>query len=65
MSEKKKFYEKMARGYEVLICLGDFKEHICKEVDGFEGVHGGFGIGRRNAEGRLLFEFYVGKGVCG
>ena len=52
MSEKKKFYEKMARrcevenANEVLSCLGDFNGHIGKEVDGFEGVHGGFGIGK-------------------
>ena len=47
MSEKKKFYEETARGCEVenakevLICLGDFNRHIGKDVDGFEGVHGG------------------------
>ena len=67
MSEKEKFYEEMARGCEVenanevLICLGDFNGHIGKEVDGFEGVHGGFGIGKRNLEGRLLLEFCVEK----
>ena len=57
MSEKEKFYEEMGRGCEVenanevLICIGDFNVHIGKEVDGFEGVHGGFGIGKRNLEG--------------
>ena len=65
MNKKEKFYEKMTRGCEVenanevLICLGDFNEHIGKEVNGFEGVHGGFGIGKRNVEGRLLLEFCV------
>ena len=49
---------------EVLICLGDFNGHIGKEVDGFEGVHGGFGIGKRNMEGRLLLDFCVEKGMC-
>ena len=69
MSEKEKFYEEMARGYEVenenevLICLGDFNGHIGKEVDGFEGVYRGFGIGKRNLEGRLLLEFFVEKGM--
>ena len=67
MSEKEKFYKEMARrcevenANEVLICLGDFNGHIGKEVDGFEGVHGGFGIGKRNLEGRLLLEFCVEK----
>ena len=37
---------------EVLICLEDFNEHIGKKVDEFEGVHGGFGIGKKNVEGR-------------
>ena len=62
-----KFYEEMARGCEVenanevLICLGDFNGHIGKEVDGFESFYGGFGIGKRNLEGRLLLEFCVEK----
>ena len=25
--------------------------------EGFEGIHGGYGIGKRNAEGRLLLDF--------
>ena len=48
---------------EVLICLGDFNGHIGKEIDGFEGVHGGFRIGKRNLESRLLLEFCVEKGM--
>ena len=48
---------------EVLICLGDFNGHIGKKVDGFEGVHGGFGIDKRNLEDRLLLEFCVEKGM--
>ena len=39
---------------EVLICLEDFNEHIGKKIGGFKGVHGGFGIGKRNVEGRSL-----------
>ena len=47
---------------EVLICLGDFNGHI--GTDGFEGVHGGFGIGKRNVEGRLLLKYCVEKSMC-
>ena len=60
----------MARGCEVenenevLICLEDFNEHIGKKVGGFKNVHGGFGIGKRNVEGRSLLEFCVEKGLC-
>ena len=60
----------MAKGCEVeneskvLICIKNFNGHIGKEVDGFEGVHGGFEIGKKNVEGRLLLEFCVEKGMC-
>ena len=61
MSEKEKFHEKIARRCEVenevLVCLRDFNEHIGR------GVHGGFGIGKRNVEGRLLLESNVEKGI--
>ena len=64
------FYEKIAKGCEmeneneVLICLGNINGHIGKEVNGFEGVHGGFGIGKKNVEGRLFLEFCVEKVLC-
>ena len=31
--------------------------HVGAEVDGFEGVHGGYGFGRRNVDGEMLLEF--------
>ncbi|KAE8696948.1 Methylcrotonoyl-CoA carboxylase subunit alpha [Hibiscus syriacus] len=36
---------------------GDFNGHIGSATDGYDGVHGGFGYGRRNDEGRTLLEF--------
>ena len=68
MSERM-FYEmskvcEMENENEVLIFLRDFNGHIGKKVDGFEGLHGGFEIGKRNMEERLLLEFYVEKGMC-
>ena len=47
-----------------MICLGYFNGYIGTKVDGFEGVHGGFGIVKRNLEGRLLLEFCVEKDLC-
>ena len=44
--------------------LGGFNGHVGKEIEGFEGVHGGYGIGERNAEGRMLLEFYEKKELC-
>ena len=39
-----------------LIC-GDMNGHVRGEVDGFEGVHGGYGFGRQNVDGEMLLEF--------
>ncbi|KAE8676336.1 General transcription factor IIE subunit 1 isoform 3 [Hibiscus syriacus] len=36
---------------------GDFNGHIGSAIDGYDGVHGGFGFGNRNEEGRTLLEF--------
>ena len=29
----------------LVICLGDFNGHMCRHVDGFDGDHGGCGVG--------------------
>ena len=34
------------------------------DVDGFEGVYGEHGLGKRNVEGRRLLEFCNGKELC-
>lgn len=38
---------------------GDLNGHVGREADGFEGVHGGNGFGKRNKEGEMLLEFAV------
>ena len=35
---------------EVVLGLGDFNGHVGRRIDGFESVHGGYGIGKRNVE---------------
>ena len=40
-------------GERLLIC-GDLNGHVGSEIDGFEGVHGGFGFGKRNVEGEMI-----------
>jgi len=68
--EKDSFYDEMAGEWnvggakEIVIGLGDFNGHIGKEADGFEGVHGGNGIGKRNMEGKRLLEFCEEKELC-
>ena len=48
---------------EVVLGLGDFNGQVGRRIDGFEGVHGGYGIGKRNVEGRRL-EFCDEKELC-
>ena len=42
-------------GERLLIC-GDLNGHVGSEIDGFEGVHGGFGFGKQNVEGEMILE---------
>ena len=67
---KDQFYNDMASEWdlqspgEVALGLGDFNGHAGRWIDGFEGVHGGYGIGKRNFEGRRLLEFCDEKELC-
>ena len=47
-----------------IVSLGDFNGHVEKCAEGFEGVHEGNGVGKRNAEGRRLLEFCDEKELC-
>ena len=49
---------------ELVLGLWNFNRHVWKETEGFEGVHGRYGISERNAEGRMLLEFCDEKEVC-
>ena len=49
---------------EVVFEMGDFNGHVGEEIEGFQGVRGGNGIGKRNAEGRMLLEFCDEKELC-
>ena len=51
----------MGSSSENNVFWGDFNGHVRKCAEGFEGVHGGNGIGKRNAEVRRLLEFCNGK----
>ena len=70
LEEKEQFYCEMAKGCgdpnkeKFLICLGDFNGHVGEQIDGFDGVHGGFGVGERNVESRLLLLFCDRKDLC-
>ena len=52
-AEKERFYEEMAcersvaNENELVLGLGDFNGHVEKCAKGFEGIHGGYAIGKR------------------
>lgn len=69
-AEKERFYDELASEWdrknvgELVLGLGDFNGHVGKRIEGYEGVHGGYGIGERNMEGRMLLEFCDEKELC-
>ena len=54
----------MANANELVLGLGDFNGQVGKCAKGFEGIHEGYGIGKRNAEGRMLLGFCDQKELC-
>ena len=68
--KKDQFYNDMTSEWdlqnpsEMVLGLGDFNGHVGRQIHGFEGVHGGYGIGKRNVEGRRLLEFCDEKELC-
>ena len=61
--EKDQFYNGMASEWDlqnpskVVLGMGNFNGHVGRQIDGFEGVHGGYGIGKENVEERRLLSF--------
>ena len=49
---------------EMVLGLEDFHRHVQTRIDGLEGAHGGYGIGKRNVEGKRLLEFCDKKELC-
>ena len=70
LEKKHSFYDElkceciMHSAGDLVMCLGDFSEHVGRHIDGFGGVHGGYDIGQRNLEGRMLLEFSLQKELC-
>ena len=51
----------MHSAYYLVMCLGNYNRHVGRHIDGFDEDHGGYGIGQRNSEGGMLFEFCLEK----
>ena len=49
---------------DFVMCLGNFNGHVGWNIDGIDGFHGGYGVGLRNVEERMLVEFCLVKELC-
>ncbi|XP_042515403.1 uncharacterized protein LOC122089783 [Macadamia integrifolia] len=49
---------------EKIIIGGDLNRHVGKDCRGYEEVHGGFGVGERNAEGISVLDFVTLYNFC-
>ena len=60
MEEKQCFYGKLKGEWDMysagdlVMYLANFNGHIGRHIDGFYGVHEGYGIGQWNLKGRML-----------
>ena len=54
----------MHSAVDLVMCLCDINGHIGRHIDGFNRVHGGYGVGQRNLDGSMLLEFCLEKEVC-
>ena len=54
LEEKQSFYDDlkcerdMHSADDLVMCLGDINEYVGRHIDGFDGVHGGYGVGKRS-----------------
>ena len=49
---------------DLVMSLGDYNGYVGRHIEGFDGVHRGYGVGQRNLEGRMLLESCLEKELC-
>ena len=49
---------------DLVMCLGDINGHIGRHIDSFDGMNGGYGVGKRKLERGIILEFYLEKELC-
>ena len=49
---------------DLVMCLCDSNGNVCRYIDGFYRVHGGFGVRHRKLEEIMLLEFCLEKELC-
>ena len=47
---------------DLVMCLGDLNGHVCRHIDGFDGVHGAYVVVQWNLEGRMILVL-SGEGI--
>ena len=69
LEEKQSFYDKLKCEWDMLsagdvtMLLGDFNGHVGRHVDVFNWVQGGFGVGYRNLDERMLLNVLSGEEI--
>ena len=70
LEEKQKFWEEFdglvgpIDRSEKLVVGGDLNGHVGVGSGEYAGVHGGFGVGRRNGEGEVILDMAVAHDLC-
>ena len=44
---------------DIVVCLGGCNDDVDKDADGFDGIHGWYGVGKKKLEGRMLLVFFL------
>ena len=63
--EKQSFYDEltckwdMHSAYDLVMCLDDNNGHVGSHIDGFDGMHGGYGVG----QGKIVIRVLSGEGI--
>ena len=70
LEEKQSFHDELKGKWDIhsasdlVMCLVDFNGHIGRNIDGFDGIHGGYVVGQWNLDGRMLLKFCLEKELC-
>ena len=65
--EKQSFYDELKGDWDMrssddlVVGISNFNVHSGRHIVGIDSVHGGYGVGQRNLEGRMLQEFCLEK----
>ena len=67
---KNSLYDEFKSGWDmhylanIVMFLLDFKSHVGRLIDGFDGVHGGHGAHQMTLEGKMLLKSCQDEKLC-